>query len=407
MSAQPPSTHIDAFARYRQSRPGPRRGFFGPNLLILLLAIAAGYVWWLAAPRLMVNRSFELGGRARDTMPDGLLTIVILDVGQGDGNFIRTPGGYNIVYDVGEGANPENTHSRQYPSAKFVYQPFLDIHGIYDIDLLVLSHPDSDHGGGMADFIHWIYKRGGSIGAFLDAGVQKPARFYQDILAAVEQHNIKYIPVLDPVTGQPAEYPEFGGNLLGKDILGDPTIAFQILGPIKRIGSAKGDKSNDNSVIIRIQCGEISYLVAGDAEDHQQDMTVPYWGNALKATISPAPHHGSKTSDQPNWLRMVNQRYITTSSHPPVFGHPAADAMASWKRYINPTPILLRTDMNGDIWFRTDGKKLEVRTQFPIESEEKQWEPGRSGEWRDYRRFEPNEPTIWSDCIPVPGSDSL
>jgi len=407
VSAQPPATHIDSFARYRQSRPGPRRGFFGPNLLILLLAVAAGYVWWLALPRLMVGRSFELGGRARDTMPDGLLTIVILDLGQSDGSFIRTPGGYNIIYDSGEGRHPDNPYSRQYPASQMRYQPFLDLHGIYDIDLLILSHPHSDHGGGMAELIDWIYKRGGTIGAFVDAGLQKPSRFYQNILAAVERHNIKYISVLDPATGKPAEYEEFGGNLLGKDILGDPTIAFQILGPIKRIGSARGDKANDNSIILRIQCGEISFLAAGDAEVEQQDMTVPYWGNALKATIHPAPHHGSKSSDQPNWLRMVNPRYLTTSSHPPVFGHPSAEALTSWKRYIDPKPILLRTDMNGDIWFRTDGKKLEIRTQFSIESEDKQWVPGRRDEHREYRRFEPTSPTTWDDCIPIPGSDSL
>lgn len=398
---------MDAFARYRQSRPEPGMKAAGPNLLLVVLALAVAGVWYFAAPRVVGKSHVGLSVQQKDRLPDGVLTIVQLDVGQGDATFIHTPGGYNILIDCGEGLLPENAHSRQYASAKYVVQPFLELHGIYDLDMLVLTHPDSDHGGGMADLIHWIYERGGKIHKFLVSGVVKPAAFYEEILAAVEKHDVPFYPVLDPKTGEPVHYDEFGGTLIGRDPLGDPTIAYQILGPHDRIGSADGDKSNDNSVITRIQCGDISFLSAGDAETEQEDEAVAFWGPRLQSTIHFPPHHGSKTSDEPNWLKMVQPRYISTSSHPPVFGHPAADAIQAWKTFIKPLPLLLRTDMQGDIWYRTDGSRLAIRTQFPVQSPEAQWEPAKRGEWNLYRAFEPNEPTIWGDCVPVPGTDEL
>lgn len=398
---------MDAFERYRQSRPAPGMKGVGANLLLLILAVAVVGVWYFAAPRVVGKSHLGLSVAQTDRIPDGVLTIVQLDVGQGDATFIRTPGGYNVLIDVGEGSLPENAHSRQYPSAKFVVAPFLEVHGIDVIDLIILTHPDSDHGGGMAEFLDMFYARGGQVRKFLDCGVVKPAAFYLAILEAVEKYAIPFYTVLDPKTGEPIHYDEFGGTLIGRDPLGDPTIAFQILGPHHRIGSADGDKSNENSIITRIQCGEISFLSAGDAEVEQEDAAAAYWGPRLQSTIHFPPHHGSKTSDQPNWLKMVNPRYISTSSHPPVFGHPSADAIQSWKVFIKPLPMLLRTDIQGDIWYRTDGKKLAIRTQFPVRSEAEQWEPAKRGEWQLYRRFEPNEPTIWGDCIPVAGTDEL
>ncbi len=400
--------HVDAFERYRQSRPAPGGKGLGPNALLLVLALIAAVVWYFAAPRVMGGR--QPGGlslKKTDRFPDGVLTIVQLDVGQGDATFIHTPGGYNILIDCSEGSLPENSHSRQYAATKYVVMPFLEMHQIYDLDILILTHPDSDHGGGMADLIDWIYERGGKIHKVVTSGVVKPAAFYQAFLEAVDRHDIPFYPVVDPKTGEAVSYDDMGGTLIGKDPLGDPTIAFQILGPTRRIGSADGDKSNDNSVITRIQCGEISFLSAGDAEGEQEEAAAAFWGPRLQSTIHFPPHHGSKTSDEPNWLKLVQPRYISTSSHPPVFGHPAADAIQAWKTFIKPLPLLLRTDMQGDIWYRTDGKRLAIRTQFPVKPVEEQWEPAKRGEWALYRRFEPNEPTMWSDCQPVPGTDDF
>lgn len=392
----------DAFSHYRAGRPGPSGGLV-PNLIILVLAVVTAFIWMEAYPRFATAKSTGPGVRRTDTMPNGVLTIVQLDVGQGDAAFIHTPSGKNILIDVGEGNHHENAHSKQYPAAFEVTQPFLQAHGIFDIDLLILTHPDSDHGGGMAELIDWLYEHGGSVKLFLESGKAKPAKFYVDLLKAVERHNIPYMSVLDATTGLPAEYPDFGGTLIGKDILKDPDVVFQILGPL-----SMKDAANDNSLVTRIVCGDISLLSAGDAEEPEEDEVAAFWGPKLRSMIHFAPHHGSKTSDQPNWLRMVNPEIISSSSHPPVFGHPAAAVIAAWEAIIKPIPkLFLRTDMNGDIWFRTDGKKLEIRTQFEVRSREEQWKPAKIRDWEGFRRFASNPLTIWSDCIHVPGTDVL
>lgn len=402
-----PSGHVDAFERFRQSRPAPGIKFFSPAALLLLLFIACVGVWYYAGPRVAGRGRLGLGADRTDRFPDGLLTIVQLDVGQGDATFIHTPGGFNVLIDCGEGDMPENEHSRQYAATKYVVQPFLDMYQIYDIDLLIMTHPDSDHGGGMGDLIDWLYAHGGSVHKAITGGLAKPAQFYQKYLEAVARHNVPFQTVFDPKTGELIEYPEYGGTLIGKDPLGDPTMAFQILGPLKRIGAPQGDQSNDNSVVSRLQCGDISFISAGDAEGDEENSIVEYWGNRIHSTIMFPPHHGSKTSDEPNWLKMVQPKYISTSSHPPVYGHPAADAINSWKAFFHPLPLYLRTDLNGDVWYRTDGHRMAIRTQFEVKSLEEQWTPGKMREWAGTRRYEPNAPTMWSDCTPVPGTDDI
>ncbi|RMH56764.1 MAG: MBL fold metallo-hydrolase [Candidatus Hydrogenedentota bacterium] len=407
------SRPTDPFEEYRLSRTPPtRRTGILEWILILLLGLANAGVWIVAGPRLAAREGSVSGVKARGVMPDGVLTVVQLDVGQGDGTFIHTPGGKNILIDAGEGEHPENQYSRQYPATKEVVIPFLALHGIVDLDLVILTHPDSDHGGGMPDLFEWVLSNGGHVRRFVDPGITKAARFYQDILEAIEKLDIPYYAVLDPSTEKPVEYPKGvfegfpGGTLIGNEIVHDPTIAFQILGPLGLIN--EGDAANDHSIVTRIQCGDISFLSAGDAEAAEEEMLVRFWGKRLHSTVHFPPHHGSKTSHHPFWIRMVNPEIISTSSHPPVFGHPAPETLAAYKKFCKPPPRLyLRTDLNGDIWYRTDGKKLAIRTQFKYQGEEKQWEPGKRGEWKLYRRFEANAPTIWEDCHPVPGTDEL
>ena len=401
---------MDAFERYRASRKGPRSK--GIIEWVVVLAVLGGAVGaWVQAAPLLTNRiTPEVRTKAKATMPDGVLTIVQLDVGQGDATFIHTPDGKNILIDCGEGAHAENQFSRQYAATVEVVIPFLEMHGIYTIDRLILTHPDSDHGGGMAELIDWIYSKGGKVDMMIDGGMKKGAHFYKQLLNTILEHeDIEYLTVLEPKGKGRVEHPaglfkDFeGGDLLGVDILADPLIALQIMGPVKKLGDA-----NDNSVITRIQYGDFSFLSAGDAEDHQEDDTVRFWGPGLKSQLHFGPHHGSKTSDHPWWLKFVNPEIMSTSSHPPVFGHPAPEVLKNWKEHISPPlKLFLRTDINGDIWFRSDGTKLSIRTQFKYEGEESQWVPAERKAWKKYRNFEPNPPTTWADCYPVPGTDSF
>lgn len=400
---------MDAFARYRAGRPGPGSGpVSAVNIAILLLLVATCGAWWFATPRLSLLTPERATGIIH-TIPKGVLTIVQLDVGQGDGTFIHTPSGKVILIDCGEGTHKENQYSRQYPATMEVVIPFLKLHGIKDIDLLILTHPDSDHGGGMEELIRWIYKNGGKVHQMIDAGAKKSAVFYKNILLAVEDLDVPYATVLDPKSKIPAEYPAGtfpgfkGGTLIGVDPLDDPDVALQIFGPLRLLKEA-----NNNSVVTRLQYGDFSFLSAGDAEDQEENDLFEFWGPLLRSKLHFAPHHGSKTSDNPYWLKRVNPEIIATSSHGPVFGHPAGEVIENWRRYFKPMPrIYVRTDMNGDIWYRTDGAKLAIRTQFKYKGEE-QWTPAKMRDWSGpYRAFKSNPPTTYEECHPVPETDKL
>lgn len=124
---------------------------------------------------------------------------------------------------------------------------------------------------------------------------------------------------------------------------------------VKILGLNGGSDTNDTSIILRIDYGETSFLFTGDAE-RDAEQAVLNKGIDLSATVLKVGHHGSDTSTGYVFLREVMPQYAVISvGNGNSYGHPTEETLS---RLRDADVKVFRTDMQGDIFCTSDGKKV-------------------------------------------------
>jgi len=119
------------------------------------------------------------------------------------------------------------------------------------------------------------------------------------------------------------------------------------------------DKPNNHSVVLRLQFGQVSFLLPGDIESPVERALVQN-GTPLEATVLKSPHHGSKTSSEAKFLEAVKPHLVVISvGADNRFGHPSPEVL---ERYAEHGLTVLRTDQRGTIELVSDGERLWVDT---------------------------------------------
>jgi len=221
-----------------------------------------------------------VGGLVARPGPPDRPTAIFLDVGQGDAVLLRDPGGATVLVDGGRDPVRLVGALRRY--------------GVRRIDLLVATHGDLDHVGGLAG-----------------------------ILAAVPVGRLWYPdhPDLGPVLGELVEEAGLRGVLAERPRPGRTVTLggfhIEVLGPRRRYR-----KQNDGSVVLLVAAGERTLLLAGDVEAVAQRELPP-----LHPDVLLVPHHGSRTSDL-GWLARTAGDVAVVSVGPNEYGHPAPEVLA-------------------------------------------------------------------------------
>ena len=219
----------------------------------------------------------------------GQFELLGADIGQGNAVLVRTAS-HSLLYDTGP------RFSRESDAGHRVLVPLLRALG-ERIDLLVLSHRDSDHTGGAPAVL----------------AMQPQAR----LLASIEDgHELQALrPSTRCVAGQRWTW---------------DGVDFEVLAP------AAGDygmpnKSNAMSCVLRISNGVQTALLAGDIEAPQEARLVAGDAARLKADFLLVPHHGSKTSSSAAFLDAVQPRLaLAQAGYRNRFGHPVAGVVARY-----------------------------------------------------------------------------
>jgi competence protein ComEC len=259
-------------------------------------------------------------------LPDGKLHVAFLDVGQGDAVLITTPAGQQILVDGGPSPSALT-------SALGREMPFWD----RSLDLLVMTHTDSDHITGLAEAVR-RYK----IEGWLDNGEAGEDTVYQVCLASLEEGQV------------PRNVARAGQELaLGQGIM------LEVLHPPPGPASPTSD-ANNRSLVLRLRWGQATFLLTGDVDAAaEQEMLDAGW--PLSACVLKAAHHGSDGSSTAEFLKAVDPDYAVISvGAENRFGHPA-DATLTRLGALGSVTIL-RTDEQGTIEFITDGQTLWVET---------------------------------------------
>jgi competence protein ComEC len=226
-----------------------------------------------------------------------------------------------------------------------VVSPYLWSRGIRRIDILVVTHAHEDHAGGAGALIENFRPREVWVGANPPAGVlERAARFH--------------VPVIAERVSEPFAY-------------GGATI--QILSP--PAGYVPTKNLNNDSLAFRIVYGERSFLLTGDMERPMETRLLAS-GLELRADVLKVGHHGSKTSTTQPFLDAVAPSIgIISDGFENSFGHPHRDVLA---RLAGRGAAVLRTDLDGLVTVRTDGRRLTMDTML--------WR-GESAWWYGERGF--------------------
>jgi competence protein ComEC len=261
------------------------------------------------------------------------LEVVFLDVGQGDSTLINTPGGKHILIDGGIGKGSFGSEDQ----GKKTILPYLRSHGIRHLDVVVGTHPDFDHIGGLVSIIR---AKNHTVGEVLDPGVAHPSGGYLDLLKAIQERpEIKYI---QPRAGDVLDW----GDEVEVEVISPPYLLKD---------------NNESSIVIKLSYEDISFLFTGDAAGIAENLMIGKYNYRLRSTILKAGHHGSKHSSTEEFLKKVRPEVAVFScGKENKYGHPNDETIERLKKI---GAKMYRTDHQGTITITTDGKDYHVKTE--------------------------------------------
>lgn len=254
------------------------------------------------------------------------LFLAMLDVGQGDGIYLRLGKDTTLFVD---GGSTDVSKVGQYRIL-----PFLKSNGIAEIDYWLVSHYDEDHVNGLLEILETEYP----IKNIILPGKQPETENYQKICILADQRNI-------PILYMKAE---------DEIRCGEDTISCIL--PDKRY---QAEDENGKSMILRYQTKYISGILTGDAGVVEEKWLLEQ-NQIQKADFLKVGHHGSKNSSSEEFLKALSPEIALIScGENNRYGHPHAETI---KRLQTVSAEVYNTVEGGQISFREDRGKVWIRS---------------------------------------------
>ncbi|MBM2845279.1 MAG: comEC [Bacteroidetes bacterium] len=258
----------------------------------------------------------------------GVLRVSVIDVGQGDAILVEFPDNKTMLVDAGP-------KSLSFDAGDRIVAPFLRRRAITTIDLLLVSHPHSDHLGGVPALLEQF-----DVKRVVDNGQAINTSLYARYLTDVRNERCRFESAQAGMVFQ-----QFEG------------VRMYILAPTNTgMDSMPLANLNNTSVACKLQYGSVSFLLPGDAEEEAEKDMAGVYGDFLRADVLKAGHHGSSTSSTTQFLEVVRPGHVVISvGRRNKFGHPAPSVV---ERFAALNTHILRTDDQGAVIFQTDGLTL-------------------------------------------------
>lgn len=250
----------------------------------------------------------------------GLLEVYFVDVGQGDCTIYNYDRKNSMIVDAGSGQYSE------------IVLDFIKSLGIKRFDVVVATHPDEDHIGGLDDVINRF-----GVTTVYAPRLTKNTVAFDNFASSVTNKGLQ---IIAPDSGQVFNLGE---------------VPFTVLAP----NSNKYDAANNYSIVTRAVYGQNSFLNMGDAESISENEILSK-GYELRSDIIKIGHHGSKTSTSAEFYSRINPAYsIVSVGKDNKYDHPDQEIMDR----ISLNSIVYRTDLDGTVSFSSEnGEKVSVWT---------------------------------------------
>jgi len=255
------------------------------------------------------------------------LSVHVLDVGQGDAILIIAPGGKTALVDA------------SVPGSGKKILAAMKNYGVDHIDLLISTHAHADHIGGADEVI-----KGTKVYKVLDSKVPNTTKNYEDFLDAIEANKVEFI---GASPGQTFNFTDKGD------------VVISVLAPMQPLFTkdqlrSGGNEPNANSVVTRLDYGEFSILLTGDAEAQTEERLMEQ-GARVAARVLKVGHHGSKYASSEDFLRAAKFKdAVISCGADNRYGHPSQEALDRLKAL---GVRIYRTDLEGEITIKTRGKE--------------------------------------------------
>lgn len=260
----------------------------------------------------------------KELLDKNVLSVFMIDVGQGDSFLIKFPNGKTALIDAGE-ANPFIDNGER------VIIPLLDNFGIRKIDYGFISHLDLDHYGGFVSLVH-------------NDRIKEIFRPMPDS----SKKSIRLEKYLSQKKIKTRIYDKYSFDVGNVKIyfLNDPNNYLY-----------KKFSSNDKSGVIKIVFGNTSFLFVGDCEHPGEYFLASNFGKMLDSDVLKVGHHGSSTGSSDAFLNLVYPEIsLVSAGIKNKFNHPSERVINSLEE-IN--SIIYRTDKSGGVFLQSDGKNIK------------------------------------------------
>ncbi|WP_370455138.1 ComEC/Rec2 family competence protein [Planomicrobium sp. CPCC 101079] len=248
------------------------------------------------------------------------MKVHFINVGQGDATYIKMPNGEDVLIDGGRQGQGDEVIA------------YLKKQKVDDIEILISTHPDADHLGGLDEVLK-AYK----VESVYAPKVEHTTDAFKNFLRAVKAEKLTI------------KTAKAGVKLSVKG------VTAKFVGPTKAFG--KSDLNNW-SAVLHVTYNKNKFLFAGDAEKASETDMVKA-KQTLQADVLKVGHHGAKTSSNTDFLKVVKPKHAVISVGKNSYGHPTKDVL---NRFKTARATVYRTDQKGNIVFTSTGSKITIAT---------------------------------------------
>jgi competence protein ComEC len=308
---------------------------FSAALLTLSLAMTKSRRWgWAAASLVGILFVLVFWHPFPPAVHAGELELTVIDVGQGDSLLVAFPDGKLMLMDGG-GVLSFGKHAKpRMDIGEDVVSPYLWGRSIRKIDIIALSHAHADHAQGLPALIENFHP------SELWIGATAPSEAWTAVEQRAHQEKVNIVAM------RSGKAFDFGGTRI------------EVLSPPSDYVPSESPKNND-SLAMRITYGRRSFLLTGDMEKPMEARALAD-GEPLRADVLKVGHHGSNTSSTGPFLDAVSPIYaVISDGFENSFHHPHPLVL---ERLAGHRAGILRTDSQGLITIRTDGRRISVET---------------------------------------------